>query len=503
MAKRWRFVCGEFCGQRRISDGVSPIEVPVCDVVDERKGRMSRDGNGAALVGMEMVRGVALDEMRSERCRGRSKARWTGHLPGFVTPREENPCKEASWGFLDRGVVEAREHDKRRWVEVNPHDDVHVASQLSSPIDRRRDRWSGDVMEVWDKLRSTYDGVGNTLSVFQVKGEIDDTVQGEKTVQYGSKCRASKIIVEERTMKFLRGLNEYFDQWRSILLSGMKIPLLTKTISSMVQEETRLRFLAGTGGSITVKSALEDKKAVGQNRRQSLQSVSPNAELDTFDPSSYHDLLRWGSGEAELKILAQVLDGIILPANNLWLSSSWRAEARVTRKRGVGLIGMLLRKAQPELMDALVQASKEGDTSRLQALTGQKTLFIDDEDSEENEDDLESEEEDYEKYMEVADRWFDGLVYKDPSITNEVYSVHAVDFDRQVVETVLAGVKGMKFIPHRLGHLVELRRLVRRVQSIHEESNVDESGLKSNAVLTKAKKPLIVFLHSLAKKSMI
>ncbi|KAK8947743.1 hypothetical protein KSP40_PGU017110 [Platanthera guangdongensis] len=224
----------------------------------------------------------------------------------------------------------------------------------------------------------------------------------------------------------------------------------------------------------TEKTIIVAKTSRNELKREARRAVRWGIELATFSPTQIKRILRAASLERE------VLDAILLVKIDMY-PSRLGPDVREGKRRQFNYIGRLLRKAQPELMDALVQASKEGDTSRLQALTGQKTLFIDDEDSEENEDDLESEEEqDDEKYMEVADRWFDGLVYKDPSITNEVYSVHAVDFDRQ-----------------------ELRRLVRRVQSIHEESNVDESGLKSNAVLTKAKKSLILFLHSLAKKSMI
>lgn len=32
----------------------------------------------------------------------------------------------------------------------------------------------------------------------------------------------------------------------------------------------------------------------------------------------------------------------------------------------------------------------------------------------------------------MATRWFDGLINKDVDITNEVYSVRSVEFDRQV-----------------------------------------------------------------------
>jgi hypothetical protein len=34
--------------------------------------------------------------------------------------------------------------------------------------------------------------------------------------------------------------------------------------------------------------------------------------------------------------------------------------------------------------------------------------------------------------MKIADRWFEGLLCKDISVTNEVYAVHNIEFDRQV-----------------------------------------------------------------------
>jgi hypothetical protein len=37
-----------------------------------------------------------------------------------------------------------------------------------------------------------------------------------------------------------------------------------------------------------------------------------------------------------------------------------------------------------------------------------------------------------EEYMQVATRWLEGLIGKDPSITKEVYAIHSVEFDRQV-----------------------------------------------------------------------
>lgn len=60
------------------------------------------------------------------------------------------------------------------------------------------------------------------------------------------------------------------------------------------------------------------------------------------------------------------------------------------------MLGRLLRGVQPELMDALIQASKDGDQSRLQALSGLDTRVVE-EDGEEDE----ADEEDYEEEDEV------------------------------------------------------------------------------------------------------
>jgi hypothetical protein len=47
------------------------------------------------------------------------------------------------------------------------------------------------------------------------------------------------------------------------------------------------------------------------------------------------------------------------------------------------VLGSLLRNAEPEVMDALIQAYKDGDSSRLLSLTGTDSLSIEREEEEE------------------------------------------------------------------------------------------------------------------------
>lgn len=121
-------------------------------------------------------------------------------------------------------------------------------------------------------------------------------------------------------------------------------------------------------------------------------------------------------------------------------------------------LGKLLREAEPELMDSLIQATKDGDHSRLQALSCSNALTFEDSDEEYEETDSDEEEEvcyifflflgDWVvktkhfililgvlvqgSHIDIATRGLDGLINKDTEITNEVYSLHSVEFDRQV-----------------------------------------------------------------------
>lgn len=47
------------------------------------------------------------------------------------------------------------------------------------------------------------------------------------------------------------------------------------------------------------------------------------------------------------------------------------------------MVGRLLREVQPELMDGLIQATKDGDQSKFQELSGTKLAIDDEEESEE------------------------------------------------------------------------------------------------------------------------
>lgn len=205
------------------------------------------------------------------------------------------------------------------------------------------------------------------------------------------------------------------------------------------------------------------KKSRNELKREARRAVQWGMELATFAPPQIKRVLRVASLDRE------VFDALMLVKR-------LGPDVREGKRRQFNYIGRLLRKAQPDLMDALIQASKDGDNSRLLALTSQKTWSS--EDDEEEEETTFEEEESEKNYIEVAARWFDGLVYKDSSITNEVYSVQNVEFDRQ-----------------------ELRKLVRRVQST-QGLRFDKNGAEYDAMLTKARKPLIRFLHFLAKKSL-
>jgi Retrotransposon gag protein len=131
------------------------------------------------------------------------------------------------------------------------------------------------VKDVWEKLKKTYDGVGNNLRVFQIEREIEAIVQGDRSIQEyvtdlerlradydhfspavcckDPECKRGARDTQRRTMHFMRGLNQTFEPMCAVLLAQPKIPSLEETISAMVQEESRIRLQSGAAGLPGVK----------------------------------------------------------------------------------------------------------------------------------------------------------------------------------------------------------------------------------------------------------
>ncbi|CAM0153119.1 unnamed protein product [Urochloa decumbens] len=168
---------------------------------------------------------------------------------------------------------------------------------------------------------------------------------------------------------------------------------------------------AGDGASVPFKKSRNELK------REARRAVQWGMELAKFPPPQIKRILRAASLETE------VFDALMLVKR-------FGPDVREGRRRQYNYIGRLLRDAQPELMDTLIQASKDGGDSKLDTLLRGNTLLVEEEEVK----DLPDEEEGDEEYMKIADRWFDGLLCKDISVTNEVYAVHNVEFDRQIMQ---------------------------------------------------------------------
>lgn len=217
---------------------------------------------------------------------------------------------------------------------------------------------------------------------------------------------------------------------------------------------------AGDGGAASFRRSRNEMK------REARRAVQWGMELAKFSPPQIKRVVRAASLERE------VLDALMLV-------KKFGPDVREGRRRQYNYIGSLLRSAEPELMDTLIHSLKNGDDNRIQALLSEmedKSMPMEDEEVEE----FPHQEEGDEEIMEIADRWFEGLVCKDIPVTNEVYALHNVEFDRQ-----------------------ELRKLVRRVQEVQESTRKKDGGEGSDMKLSRAKKPLLMFLRSLAKKTCV
>ncbi|CAN6914394.1 unnamed protein product [Brassica oleracea var. botrytis] len=221
------------------------------------------------------------------------------------------------------------------------------------------------------------------------------------------------------------------------------------------------------GGSDESES--ESSRSRNQRKRDARRAVRWGMELASFSSDQIKRVMRAASlGE-------EVYDALML-------AKRLGADVREGKRRHFNYIGKLLREVEPDLMDTLINATNQGDLTRIQALIASAKDGADDagvSDFIDSETESEDEGESSEEYVAIAARWFDGLISQNVELTKEVYSLQSVDFDRQ-----------------------ELRKLVRKVQLVHEQRKdvTPEKQKEVDAALVTAEKSLNRFLHSMAKQ---
>ncbi|KAF9683151.1 hypothetical protein SADUNF_Sadunf05G0182700 [Salix dunnii] len=218
------------------------------------------------------------------------------------------------------------------------------------------------------------------------------------------------------------------------------------------------------GGNV-IPSDSEANKSRNQKKREARRAVRWGMELASFSPPQIKRIIKVASLEKD------VFDALMLVKR-------LGPDVREGKRRQYSYIGKLLREVEPELMDALIHCTKDGDWSRLRGFPSLEEMIVGDDNEECEESEYESEEEGSHEYIDVATRWFDGLINRDIKVTNEVYSLRNIDFDRQ-----------------------ELRKLVRRVHAVQERKGVtEENQQEMDTAITVAKESLTRFLHGLAKQ---
>lgn len=259
-------------------------------------------------------------------------------------------------------------------------------------------------------------------------------------------------------------------------LSSNRHPLLLPASSfSLSYSHVRFRSSALRLRDVPVPSELSEsdsdssidantKKSHNEKKREAKRAFKWGTEMANFSPPQIKRIVRVASLETE------VYEAVLL-------AKRLGRDVREGKRRQFNYIGRLLRDVDPELMDSLIQATKDGDEIKFRNLSSSETLAIEDDNSDVEETDCESDEEITQHQTELATRWFDGLIDKDVQTMNEIYSLQHVDFDRQ-----------------------ELRRLVRKVHSVHDNQiPLEEKGEQVVETLMGAKRSLNRFLRNLVK----
>ncbi|KAL8088526.1 uncharacterized protein LOC141695084 isoform X2 [Apium graveolens] len=245
----------------------------------------------------------------------------------------------------------------------------------------------------------------------------------------------------------------------------------TATPSRSVHFRSRgLRFPNGSVESSEFADTTDndsDFKSRNEKKREARRAVRWATDLAAFSPAQIKRILRVASLETDVFVETEVYDALMLVKR-------LGRDVREGKRRQFSYIGRLIREVQPDLMDGLIQASKDGDMSKFQSLYGSEVAFSKDAVEEESESD--DEVEIPEDCIKTENRWFDGLMNRDRAVSNEIYSVHTVEFDRQ-----------------------ELRKLVREVYTLQDEVASEEAEGEDKDLLA-AKKSLARFLRDIAKQ---
>ncbi|KAK3423808.1 hypothetical protein EUGRSUZ_F00573 [Eucalyptus grandis] len=152
----------------------------------------------------------------------------------------------------------------------------------------------------------------------------------------------------------------------------------------------------------------------------------------------------------------------------------------------------LLREVEPELMDALIEATKDGDHCRLRALSVSEVWFGEDDDEGEEDFEQEQEEEECCEYSSIASRWFDGLISKDIQMANEVFSIHTIDFDWQVTFAQLYSWSGCFIAPTGVAKAC--------MESTVDSKQPAKNEREASIALLRAQKSSTYFLRNLARQ---
>nr|GEV86667.1 hypothetical protein [Tanacetum cinerariifolium] len=211
----------------------------------------------------------------------------------------------------------------------------------------------------------------------------------------------------------------------------------------------------------------DERKSRNEKKREAKRGVKWAMDLALFNDLQIKRILRAVSLDKE------VFDAVILVKR-------LGRDVREGKRRQFSYIGRLLRDVEPELIDGLIKATKDGDMQKFQEFLGSDKSDL----AEVSEVEEESEDEDegqvYGHAHDIATKWFNGLVNKDADITSEIYSLSTVDFDRQ-----------------------ELRKFVRNFCSLQDRNATpveSEGETKVDKKLLRAGKHLNRFLVSLAKQ---
>ena len=224
-------------------------------------------------------------QIATEKLNGSNYLEWSQYVMIFLKGK-------GNMGYLDGSLVVPEKADPKfkKWEEENFMIMSWLLNSMKTEI-AKTCLFLKSAKAIWDKVQGTYSKVRNTARIFELKRKIGRTSQGDRSVTaYCNQLETlwqeldhnqhlqlaySEDSVRDRIFEFLNGLNQEYEQLRSLVLNTETLPSLVEAFST-IRDEGRKEVMMGSNSSESSALKIEADPITGAVAAANNRRGGPN-----------------------------------------------------------------------------------------------------------------------------------------------------------------------------------------------------------------------------------